>query len=1567
MNDRQAQQATARGDVSAETTSLQKIHARLRRTAGGTVALDRVVASVNDGTVDSVSQREAPTLSCSVIKLREIHRDTNAASNREADPVCVRLTFADGVQPAAVNSSQANPSPSVSPSFQHPRPGSADSQPHAPASHIASQLGVAVGTAASARGEADLRNNGPAQVDPLTPPPPPQSLHPSGSKSLASIISSRHRYQATPSRSGSSPLRRRLERLTAAAQSAARAVTSVIGRDRTFDRDLPSSIHHSHTSTLIPSLATPSSRSALTDLKFASRENRGDIDAEHALFTPVAPRGKMQTPTTARTRRLTSENQELRSSMASVVADKSRLMVELANTRQQWQEAQQELGRLSASRTAAEVARADAQMARKALQKEREWRQQISETLAKREKEAADAVAASEKAHQKARQLEHHTHELAEETSKWRTAAEAMQKHLARIPHLEGRCREQDAALETARSAMALLEDKLQAEITAKRTAEASAADREAALAAAHRQLSLKAGSAEAQHLDMQAQCTFLEAALKESRQQAQDAQRQLTLVSHQQEREARSAASTCQDLESQLLASQIRVKELESRCAVLDAQVADLSSVKVELCSRMAAENGAAQEARCDATALEARVRSLSSELSQMRARADAAEGAWKQEAERASILERGLSETRDAAAAAHQQALQREAELQEKTSMLRELEAEGTHLCRRVQELLEAEGDQRERASQLASALESERRERQALDERFQESRTLLSAQQTQLRLMQQQKGPQQRTPQISGHGTRTPRTPERLKHSLEAALQQRDSLAQDVARLQKEADSALEANRRLSQELQAAQTTQGKVQDNDSKKNAPPGPKEQRNVENGRLSLEVKLEERDKALQALQSAHDALRMELAAREAELEIFQAKLVAARTNPAPAPKDSETVRLSSALEEAERIAEATAKRLEQEIAAHAVCTADKEGLAAQLQQMLSERQRLSAACSHLATEHEGALSQLELLREEARRREVEVDALQARLGAGREAMARVKALEVEAVALRTHAAQAGQVEAQLQTLKIELEQAELRGRQVQEAGEKAQKQMQERLQQLEKERDALAEEAKTLRPLRTYASHIQSLEQKVQEKEAQLSQARAEAGQATMAASTLPDMKAQLASTRAALAQSTADAKAWEERAVGVEAIAARVPGLEATVREKEVLVESLRAELEEALRVELEEAGGKVPLSLQAARVQASTLATEKAAVEVELERAKGDVASLKRTISDAKKTQKRLEAQVDELTRLLQAAAQQVEAGNEVRAELERTAAADAAAARARAADERAAAEKARSALEAKLASASSRGDSLAARCTALEAELSAKMAHAEQLAAKVQSLQGQVEGMSRAARAAQAKCASLEQALKAEQANPDSVSALRQEVGGLQASLREKTAALEEALRQLASERSQLDRLEAQLLCEATDEEEVARALEEAAHLRAELAVVSQARDEARAQLARFRAESVAPLERVAHLTAELQTAKAASAEHAGHVDRLSAALAAANSKVKDLEEEQQRQVSALRERGTASAQELERYSKQVAVLTATLKAREEEMEDLSSQVDLLKAQGGIADPESWLLP
>jgi hypothetical protein len=77
---------------------------------------------------------------------------------------------------------------------------------------------------------------------------------------------------------------------------------------------------------------------------------------------------------------------------------------------------------------------------------------------------------------------------------------------------------------------------------------------------------------------------------------------------------------------------------------------------------------------------------------------------------------------------------------QLQEKAELLRELEGEGERLCRRVQELLEAEGDQRERASRLAGALETERKERQALEEHLQESKTLLAAQQTQLRQLHQ-----------------------------------------------------------------------------------------------------------------------------------------------------------------------------------------------------------------------------------------------------------------------------------------------------------------------------------------------------------------------------------------------------------------------------------------------------------------------------------------------------------------------------------------------------------------------------------------------------------------------------------------------------------------------------------------------------------------------------------------------------------------------------------------------------------------------------------------------------------
>lgn len=41
-----------------------------------------------------------------------------------------------------------------------------------------------------------------------------------------------------------------------------------------------------------------------------------------------------------------------------------------------------------------------------------------------------------------------------------------------------------------------------------------------------------------------------------------------------------------------------------------------------------------------------------------------------------------------------------------------------------------------------------------------------------------------------------------------------------------------------------------------------------------------------------------------------------------------------------------------------------------------------------------------------------------------------------------------------------------------------------------------------------------------------------------------------------------------------------------------------------------------------------------------------------------------------------------------------------------------------------------------------------------------------------MQAQLEGANRGLRAAQAKCASLEQALKAEQSNPDGVAAIRQ---------------------------------------------------------------------------------------------------------------------------------------------------------------------------------------------------
>lgn len=77
---------------------------------------------------------------------------------------------------------------------------------------------------------------------------------------------------------------------------------------------------------------------------------------------------------------------------------------------------------------------------------------------------------------------------------------------------------------------------------------------------------------------------------------------------------------------------------------------------------------------------------------------------------------------------------------QLQEKTRLLAEMEGEGSSLCRRVQELLQSEEGQRERVSQLSAALDSERKERQALQERLEESNALLSAKKAQLRQSQQ-----------------------------------------------------------------------------------------------------------------------------------------------------------------------------------------------------------------------------------------------------------------------------------------------------------------------------------------------------------------------------------------------------------------------------------------------------------------------------------------------------------------------------------------------------------------------------------------------------------------------------------------------------------------------------------------------------------------------------------------------------------------------------------------------------------------------------------------------------------
>jgi hypothetical protein len=110
------------------------------------------------------------------------------------------------------------------------------------------------------------------------------------------------------------------------------------------------------------------------------------------------------------------------------------------------------------------------------------------------------------------------------------------------------------------------------------------------------------------------------------------------------------------------------------------------------------------------------------------------------------------------------------------------------------------------------------------------------------------------------------------------------------------------------------------------------------------------------------------------------------------------------------------------------------------------------------------------------------------------------------------------------------------------------------------------------------------------ALERQLEEKEAELAKARVEAGQAAQAAAAAAKLRETLADKEGRLAAAVDDARAWEERAAGAEATAARVSGLEAAVRDREALVESLRGELEEALRCELEEAAGKAPLSLQA-----------------------------------------------------------------------------------------------------------------------------------------------------------------------------------------------------------------------------------------------------------------------------------------------------------------------------------------------------------------------------------------
>lgn len=340
-----ADESTTQADGSASRMSLQKIHSRLRQTAGSALAplhaggdgkqgttspgqgechTDRIDVCLNllhapiMGDFPCTGHPRTPVLSDTVLALRQLqHNNTLAASTSSLDQVCVRLDFADGPQSVRKASLEDDPEPLPSVLQRRSEEVGGSINNKAPDGEVVTLMGTSATT--EARPERGEVSSGPGRQPDASSAPPPQELQPSGSKALAS--GSTARYKQTPSRSGSSPLRRRLERLTAAAQSAARAVTSVIARERPQEKDF--SFSQRRTS-VTESLATPSSRAALADLNFANQANRGDLDPEQGHFTPFAPIGKSQTPATARTQRLATENQGLRASIASAVADKSR-------------------------------------------------------------------------------------------------------------------------------------------------------------------------------------------------------------------------------------------------------------------------------------------------------------------------------------------------------------------------------------------------------------------------------------------------------------------------------------------------------------------------------------------------------------------------------------------------------------------------------------------------------------------------------------------------------------------------------------------------------------------------------------------------------------------------------------------------------------------------------------------------------------------------------------------------------------------------------------------------------------------------------------------------------------------------------------------------------------------------------------------------------------------------------------------------------------------------------------------------------------------------------------------